>query len=207
MANYTLKLDGLRHFIDEVVLNNAEAGVERIGKEVAVSIRKNAPRSSRKSGKPVSFRYLQMPSAGELPTRWQTPSGAIQTATAMDVQNRLRVQPNGEIRQWKVEAYTTNRRGKEIVYPVSDVSFSKKTGKATTGKHLAESIEVYTGGSGDVVEATIVANRPYAFYVEKGLGKRATRSGPGRREMNRGFMERGLVEHAGDIEAGRIGKG
>ena len=53
---------------------------------------------------------------------------------------------------------------------------------------------------GGGLEATILADRPYAWYVEKAIGPGIT----GEREKGRGFMSNALAEHAGDIESGNI---
>ena len=117
---------------------------------------------------------------------------------------------------------SSNRRAKTVQYPLLNARAITKPGKMiskldpeldvqyherervptklVTGKHLKDSITVEIVNYGQTTwTAVILADRPYAWYVEKGLG-------PGQRKQTR-FMELALAEHAGDIESGKIFKG
>jgi len=93
------------------------------------------------------------------------------------------------------------REGQESLYPLEHAEITagtkKNASRLVTGRHLKDSITVNVENVGDMTyKATILADRPYAYYVEKGFG-------PGKRTASY-FMERALVEHEGDIKSGNI---
>jgi len=97
------------------------------------------------------------------------------------------------------------REGQESLYPLEHAEITKGSKKdpsrLVTGRHLKDSISVTVDSiDGGGLEATILADRPYAWYVEKAIGPGIT----GKRAEGRGFMERALMEHAEEILSGSI---
>ena len=104
-----------------------------------------------------------------------------------------------------LEGRTMGKRGEEVIYPLEHAEITKGTKKnvprLVTGRHLQDSITVDVESTGPMaLEATILADRPYAWFVEKAIGP----GQKGKREQYRGFMERALAEVAGDIESGNV---
>ena len=100
------------------------------------------------------------------------------------------------------------KEGREITYPLWSAELTRGTRKdpsrLVTGRHLKDAITVSVESTGrETLEATILADRPYAMFVEKGVGRGSDHGGRGK---NKGFMIRALTEHAGDIESGNIFK-
>ena len=105
-----------------------------------------------------------------------------------------------------IEGRTMGKKGEEIAYPIEHAELTKGTKKnpsrLVTGRHLADSITVDVESTGrESLEATILADRPYAWFVEKAMGPGGDK---GERSKGRGFMERALAAHAADIESGNI---
>lgn len=229
MANFTFEVneDWMDGLIDE-----AEDGLTELARKVAASARKNAPRSKRNQY--AAVRAVVAATSRSIPEDIDvtdyvvkamkaqrdesTGAGRGTHVTAADFESvrppmTITGRELGKNRPMRVgldtvlpiEGRTMGKRGEEVQYPLENAEITKGTQKTpsrlVTGRHLKDSISVTVDSTDKyTLEATILADRPYAYYVEKAIGPGKT----GEREKGRGFMERALTEHAGDIESGSI---
>jgi hypothetical protein len=183
-------------------------GITELANRAAAAASKAAPRSQRQPGKKVTFKIGQR----EL------------TKTQM---SQLRNQMGSFTDDFKdVEAYTTGHNGKEVLYPRENVVWKTRYGAGrlstaeqyaeelgnrisakknpVTGPHLKNSMVVQVKQKKNKTTATVTANRPYAWYVEKGIAGK----GQGKNYHDGGphYMEAGLASVLPDVEAGRVFK-
>ena len=210
------------------LLDGAVEGLEDLANKIAVSARNNAPVGKRTPSRPkdisLEFRMVERRPIGKSDYVREKIGGE-----SFDFNEDVAKFVMGEIGKRESGLYqvygsipSSNRRAKAVQYPIMNARAITKPGKKismldpltntmyherervttklVTGRHLKDSITVDVLNEGELTwVARIIADRPYAWYVEKGLG-------PGQRKPTH-FMERALAEHAGDIESGKILKG
>jgi len=226
MADGTVTIDEDAIF---VLLSPAIDGLEDLANKVAVSARARAPVGSRTPNRAreisLEFRLVER----RPPGRSDYVREKIGD-TPVDYEEDVARFVMGEIGKRDSGLYqvygsipSSNRRAKTVQYPLlnaraitkpgkmvsrldplSDVQYHERERvptKLVTGKHLKDSITVDIVNYGQTKwTAVVLADRPYAYYVEKGLG-------PGKSKRTAAhFMENALAEHAGDIESGKIFK-